>query len=159
MPGSGGASRPGAARVLIVLPDTAASPDNERVLGLHRDLASAGLELRTVALGPGGDAALDPLVPVLAPGARSLAAVLQLRREQRWADVVAVSGPTAAGVQALGGSRRRRAVVVMPRMDNPVPRARTRAVRAATVVQEWIEPERWMELFCDLAGREAPSDR
>ena len=139
-------------RVLFVLPETAGSADNERVLELHRALGAAGLEARTVALGPGGDGGLDSVVPVLAPAPRSFAAVMELRREQRWCDVLACSGRRVATVAALGGSRGRAPVVVMPREDSPAaPAARPRP-RGAMLQHAWLDPDRWCELFEAVAS-------
>lgn len=146
----------GLVRLLLVLPDTDASADNERVLKLHRDLAAAGIEVRTVAIGPGPRGGLDAAVPVLAPSRRSPAAITQLRREQRWADVVACSGGRAARVQALGGSRRRVPVVVLPRQDwspGPGDELRSRSgLRGATVVESWMPAESWVEFFSACAA-------
>ena len=102
----------GAVRVLFVLADTDRTDVAAEVLGLHRALVSQGVQMRTVALGPGRLGGLDNLVPVLSPATRSLGAITQLRREQRWADVVVCWGGTTAMVQRLGGSRRRTPTVI-----------------------------------------------
>lgn len=94
-------------RVLFVLDDTDDTTRSAVVLGLHRELAATGVQMRTVALGPGRRGGLDRIVPVLAPASRSLSAVTQLRREQRWADVVVCWGSVASLIQRLGGSRGR----------------------------------------------------
>ncbi len=69
------------------------------MLDLHDGLSRLGVEVRTVALGPGRTGGLDAVVPTLAPATGSLAAVTQLRREQRWADTVVCADERAAAVQ------------------------------------------------------------
>ena len=77
-----------ALRVLQAIADTDDGDSQRFALDLHAAWALDGLEVRTVALGPGGRGGLDDIVPVLAPGTRSIAAHAQFRREARWADVV-----------------------------------------------------------------------
>lgn len=84
-------------RVLQVLPATDADDDALGALVLHDALGALGVEVRTVALGPGRRGGLDADVPVLAPSPRSPAARFQLRRERSWADVVVAHG-VACGV-------------------------------------------------------------
>jgi hypothetical protein len=84
-------------RVLQVLFDTDLTDPSERALDLHAALARRGIEVRTVALGAGRRGGLDDRVPALAPAASNLSARTQLRREARWADVVALVGD-AVGV-------------------------------------------------------------
>lgn len=121
MPGSRGTAHPtrerlhqlpDVLRVLFVLADTDRSVASTAILELHGELVSLGVQMRTVALGPGRRGGLDSVVPVLSPATRSLAAVSQLRREQRWADVVVCWGVTTSVVQQFGGSRRRRPTVI-----------------------------------------------
>lgn len=82
-------------RVLAVLDDTDRDDTGLVALELHAALSARGLEMRTVALGPGRSGGLDEVVPVLGPSPRSLASLLQLRREVRWADVAAGHGPAS----------------------------------------------------------------
>ena len=88
-------------RLLQVLGDTDDTDDARFALDLHARLADLGLEVRTLALGPGRRGGLESLVPVMSPSRRSLAAHTQLRREQRWADVVVLRGGPAALVAGL----------------------------------------------------------
>ncbi len=97
-------------RLLIVLADTGGSDLNNNALSLHRGLHREGFEVRTIALAPAPHGGLDEVVPVLAPTTRSLASVMQLRREQRWADVIICAGAAAMFVQRLTGSRKNRPV-------------------------------------------------
>ena len=85
-------------RVLQVLGTTDADDDADASLDLHRGLAHLGVEVRTLALAPGRTAGFQTEIPTMGPSVRSLAAVTQLRREQRWADVVVLRGeaPVAA---------------------------------------------------------------
>lgn len=103
---------PDVLRVLFVLADTDRSEAGLAILDLHSGLVSLGVQMRTIALGPGRHGGLDSVVPVLSPATRSLGAVTQLRREQRWADAVVCWGVTAAVVQKLSGSRRRTPTVI-----------------------------------------------
>ncbi|MCB1011941.1 MAG: hypothetical protein H6517_08080 [Microthrixaceae bacterium] len=96
--------------MLLVLDDTSSGRRSDTAVHLHRGLVAHGAEVRSVALAPGGDGALDEAVPVLAPAPRSLAAMLQLRREQRWADLVVCAGDVAALLQRMTGPRRRASV-------------------------------------------------
>lgn len=82
-------------RVLQVLADTDESAATRAGLSLHTILADAGLELRTVALAPGRRGEHAALIPVVAPGRRTLAALTQLHTESRWADVVVFHGTRA----------------------------------------------------------------
>lgn len=95
----------GGLRVLQVLGDTDDGDPGRVALDLHDALGPVGLEVRTVALGPGRVGGLDRMVPVLGPARRSLAAHTQLRREQRWADVVVLWGEGSAAVAALASVR------------------------------------------------------
>ena len=96
--------------MLLVLDDTSSGRRSDTAVHLHRGLVAHGAEVRSVALAPGGDGALDEAVPVLAPAPRPLAAMLQLRREQRWADLVVCAGDVAALLQRMTGPRRRASV-------------------------------------------------
>ena len=100
-------------RVLMVLADTDRTDANLSAIDLHGGLVRLGAEVRTVALGPGRRGGLASLVPVLGPGRRSMAAQLQLRREQAWADVVVAHGLGAARVQHRAGRGRAVPVVVV----------------------------------------------
>ncbi|MFV0317680.1 MAG: hypothetical protein ACK5O2_12065 [Microthrixaceae bacterium] len=100
----------GPTRVLVVLDDTSTGELNDRALALHRKLTEFGAQVRTVAMGPGGDGALDVELPVLGPSPGSLAAALQLRRESHWADLVVCAGRRCARAQRLAGARRSAAV-------------------------------------------------
>jgi Glycosyltransferase Family 4 len=91
----------GRARVLQVLADTDDVDDGRFALELHGRLAERGLEVRTLALGPGRRGGLEAVLPVMSPSRRSIAAHTQLRREQRWADVVVLRGERPALVAAL----------------------------------------------------------
>lgn len=136
--------------MLSVLGDTDASELSLGALDLHRALGADGVEMRTVALGPGAHGGLDHLLPVLGPSSRSMAATLQLRREQRWADVVMCFGAQAAVAQrrTLPGSL---PVVVVLADDEtrsgPSPR-RSRVRRAfaaawAVVCVDDVAMQRW----------------
>lgn len=75
--------------------------------GLHRFLVAQGLEVRSLAGGPAasGSPPTGVDLPPMAPSGRSPAALAQLRREVRWADVLVLRGRRAA-VLALGGGPR-----------------------------------------------------
>jgi hypothetical protein len=88
-------------RVLQVLADTDDTDDARFALDLHGALAARSLSVRTVALGPGRRGGLESLVPTMSPSRRSIAAHTQLRREQRWADVVVLRGGRSAEVAGL----------------------------------------------------------
>lgn len=92
-------------RVLVVLDGTGSDAATDRALAVHRALARLGAEVRSVALGPSGDGALDGEVPVLGPSPGSLASALQLRREARWADVVVCTGVRSARASRLRARR------------------------------------------------------
>lgn len=68
---------------------------------LHHGLADAGIEVRTLALAPGRGRFPTLSIPAMSPSPRSLAAHTQLRREQRWADVVVLRGATVAAAAGL----------------------------------------------------------
>lgn len=130
-------------RVLQVLPDTDATDANLAAVELHAVLTGAGVEVRTLALGPGARGELARSVPVIAPSRRSLAAHTQLRAEQRWADVALLRGADVAAVSALAGGRIARVMVLW---DEPqrwadggrVPLgARRAASRCASIVVGW----------------------
>lgn len=92
-------------RVLQVLGTTDASDDADAALHLHRGLSAIGAEVRTVALAPGRTVGVGDQVPTMAPSVGSLAAHTQLRREQRWADVVILRGGAPAAAAGLLGGR------------------------------------------------------
>lgn len=124
-------------RVLQVLAGTDADDDALGALVLHDALAGLGVEVRTVALGPGRRGGLDTEVPVLAPSTRSPAARFQLRRERTWADVVVAVGAAAGPALDRDGPP----VVVVPgaalgrwRDRPPSARLRRRVDGAAVVV-------------------------
>ena len=128
-------------RVLQVLADTDDVDDSRFSLDLHAALATGGLEVRTMALGPGRVGGLESVVPVMSPSRRSIAAHTQLRREQRWADVVLLRGEapaSVAGLAFIGGGPP--IVVALGEearrwTDGPVPsRIRRLVDRGATVV-------------------------
>lgn len=132
-------------RVLQVLTDTDASDTNLAALELHASLTAAGIEMRTLALGPGGSGQLASVVPVIAPSRRSIAAHTQLREEQRWAQVMVLRGSQVASVAALV---RGPAVPVLVLGEEPQMwsegcrvgmRLRRLASRAAAVVVSWPE--------------------
>jgi hypothetical protein len=82
-------------RILQVLADTDASPVNRAAVDLHAALASAGAELRTIALAPGRTGELATVVPAVAPARRTVAALTALRSEATWADVLLFQGSRA----------------------------------------------------------------
>lgn len=90
-------------RVLQVLADPDPSPASAAAASLHRVLTSRGYEVRTLALGPGRRPGLESDVPPMAPSHRSLAALLQFRREAVWADAVLLRGRRTAYVARFGG--------------------------------------------------------
>jgi len=90
-------------RVLQVLADPDPSPASAAAAALHRYLAARGYEVRTLALGPGRRPGLQSDVPPMAPSHRSLAALLQFRREAVWADAVLLRGRRTAHVARFGG--------------------------------------------------------
>jgi hypothetical protein len=96
---------PRSLRVLQVLGDTDDDDDGRAALDLHRQLTRAGIEIRTLALAPGTQAGLASIVPTMSPSARSIAAHTQLRREQRWADVVVLRGEAPAAAAGLAHVR------------------------------------------------------
>lgn len=89
-------------RVLQVLADPDPSPASAAAASLHRYLSAHGAEVRTLALGPGRRPGLESDVPPMAPSSRSLAALLQFRREAVWADVVLLRGRRTAHVARFG---------------------------------------------------------
>ena len=89
-------------RVLQVLADPDPSPASAAAASLHRYLAAHGYEVRTLALGPGRRAGLQSDVPPMAPSHRSLAGLLQFRREAVWADAVLLRGRRTAHVARFG---------------------------------------------------------
>lgn len=101
------------ARLLQVVGDSDATHDNLAALELHRRLDRDGLEVRTLALAPGAVGGLSSVLPTMAPSGRSLAAHTQLRREQRWADVVLLRGPVAATAAGLARMRAAPATVLL----------------------------------------------
>ena len=132
-----GGDRGGTVRVLTVLADTDRSDPSLGALDLHGALAAAGWDVRTVALGPGRRGGLDHVVPTLSPSPRSPAAVLQLRREQAWADVVVTFGLTAARAHRATRDRGRGSVAVVTHPvapGAPLGRADRRALAAAAAV-------------------------
>lgn len=108
-------------RVLQVLQDTDATDQHLAALELHKGLAQAGCEVRTLALGPGKIGQLATSVPVISPSRRSVAAYTQLRTEQRWADALILQGAHVADVAAL--------------VPIPVP----------TAISLWAEPAQWKD--------------
>ncbi len=108
-------------RLLQVLADTEASPQNRSALELHRLLAANGWAVRTLALAPGKRSDLAATIPVMAPVRRSFATVGQFRTEQAWADLVLLQGIRTAGIARVAGS-------TPPR-----------------VLALWDEPSRWSE--------------
>lgn len=94
-------------RVLQVLGSDDRDDVGRAALDLHRELTVRGMHVRTLALAPGSEGGLAAEVPVMSPSARSLSAHTQLRREQRWADVVVLRGErpaAAAGLARVPGS-------------------------------------------------------
>lgn len=89
-------------RVLQVLADPDPSPASAAAASLHRYLSAQGYEVRTLALGPGRRAGLQSDVPPMSPSHRSLAALLQFRREAVWADAVLLRGRRTAHVARFG---------------------------------------------------------
>ncbi len=120
-------------RILQVLGDTDEDDDGRAALDLHRALTDIGVEVRTLALAPGRQAGLASEVPTMSPSARSLAAHTQLRREQRWADVVLLRGEAPASAAGLARVRNAPPTVLQlgadaaAWIDGPVP---SRAARA-----------------------------
>lgn len=134
-------------RLLQVLGDTDDTDDARFALDLHARLADLGLEVRTLALGPGRRGGLESLVPVMSPSRRSLAAHTQLRREQRWADVVVLrEGPAAlvAGLARRGGPPTVLALAedAVRWSNQPVPSRVRRVVEQATAVVVTDDPSR-----------------
>jgi hypothetical protein len=145
---------PDVLRALFVIADTDRSEHSTAILELHRRLARLGVQMRTVALGPGRRGGLDSMVPVLSPAARSLAAVTQLRREQRWADVVVCWGITTSVVQQLGGSRRRAPTVIgcgAEAEDQGI--LASIAYRGAVRGPACYDPTIWRGLLCQVSER------
>ena len=89
-------------RVLQVLADPDPSPAAAAAAALHRYLVPLGYEVRTLALGPGRRTGLQADVPPMSPSRRSLAALLQFRREAVWADAVLLRGRRTAHVARFG---------------------------------------------------------
>lgn len=92
-------------RILQLVANTDAGPEQERALALHPALVERGQEVRTLALAPGRNGQLASTLPVLAPGRRSVAALTAVRAEARWADVVLFHGVAAVppGARLLRG--------------------------------------------------------
>lgn len=134
-----------------MLADTDDTESATEALALHRGLVALGVQMRTVALGPGRSGGLDSVVPVLAPAARSLAAVTQLRRERRWADVVVCWGTTVSMVQRIGGSVRD-----VPRVFAPVDGSPHRgwlasvAIRGAVSAPDCSDPAIWRDFLSEV---------
>ncbi|MHB1138465.1 MAG: hypothetical protein ACYC2O_05860 [Microthrixaceae bacterium] len=126
-------------RVLQVLGSTDATALHLAALELHAQLASSGVAVRTLAIAPGRQGELAESIPTMAPGRRSLAAVTQLRAEQRWADVVLLQGAAVATVAGWAGGH---AVPLLALSDEPprwaaggrVPWAVRRLARRASAV-------------------------
>lgn len=143
---------PDALRVLFVLADTDRSEESTAILDLHRGLVSLGVQMRTAALGPGRRGGLDSMLPVLSPATRSIAAVSQLRREQRWADVVVCWGSTTSVIQRLSGSRRRTPTVIGFRDDaEGKGMLASFARRGATAGPAGHDPTIWRDLLCQVS--------
>ncbi|WP_255626090.1 glycosyltransferase [Dermatobacter hominis] len=127
-------------RVLQVLADTDDRDDGRAALDLHRSLTAAGVEIRTLALAPGRQAGLAGVVPTMSPSARSLAAHTQLRREQRWADVVVLRGEAPAAAAGLAPIRSAPPTVLALGseaerwLDGPVPSRAARLVGRADAI-------------------------
>lgn len=92
-------------RLLQIVPDTDPDPSTVAALALHASIASAGVEVRTLALAPGGRGGLDAELPVIAPARWSFAARTGVLAEERWADIVAFHGVRTLTVAAWATKR------------------------------------------------------
>lgn len=123
-------------RVLQVLADPDPSPASAAAAALHRYLTARGGEVRTLALGPGRRPGLEDAVPPMAPSVRSLAALLQLRREAAWADVVLLRGRRTAYAARFAG------IPCVWCVDDPAGRpprsGRAQVVVPDTTTQDWL---------------------
>jgi hypothetical protein len=118
-------------RLLQLVADTDAGPTQSRALALHEALAARGQEVRTLAVAPGRSGELAAMLPVLAPGRRSFAALSAVRAEARWADVV-LFHDTAALPPGVARLRSLPRVVVVS--DGEPPERRLRALRGQVLV-------------------------
>lgn len=142
-------------RVLFVLADTDRSERNLTATELHRELAVAGIAMRTVALAPGHLGGLDEVVPVLSWARWSPSAVTQLRREQRWADAVVCWDPVAARVQRWSGLRRRLPTAVVDECDpGATGGSSSWALKGATLYPPGDDVTRWSKRLASLVGRD-----
>jgi hypothetical protein len=103
----------------MVLADTDRTDTGLAAVALHRALGRCGVDVRTVALGPGRLGGLDALLPVLGHSRGSMASRLQLRREQGWADVVLAHGAPAASVAVRAAQRGGPPVRAVGVVDDP----------------------------------------
>ena len=141
--------------MLQVLPDTDDSAANRAAVELHGALVGAGLAVRTVAIAPGRRGGLAGVLPAVSPSRRSLAALGELRRESRWADVVLFHGtrslPPFAGMLRRGP----RAVLLLDGEERP-PRSlarlrRSGALREVPARERPSAAEGWVDLLVDAA--------
>lgn len=109
-------------RVLQLIGDTDVVVSHLAALALHRELARAGLEVRTLALAPGRHGGLEQDVPSIAPGRRSFAARGQMFHESRWADVVVLHAPRALTPATVPSRRGERVPVVVAYWEAPIDR-------------------------------------
>lgn len=112
-----------------------------------------------MALAPGQVGGLDGAVPVLGPTSASLASLLQLGREQRWADSVVCFGFAAARAHVRSPGHRRVASVAVCE-SAPVRRRDVRALTRVGVVthERCAAPvEGAIEIFTGTAADSVPS--
>ncbi|HLU42479.1 MAG TPA: hypothetical protein VKZ55_08790 [Microthrixaceae bacterium] len=114
--------------------------------------------MRTVALAPGRTGGLAELVPAIAPSRRTLAALTQLRREARWADVVVLRSTRA--VPPLAGLLRGGPPLVLVLEEGEAPPTGRSARSLARSGTLWVlgpaevpgDPRQWSDLLIG-AGR------
>lgn len=131
-------------RLLQLIGDTDVEPSHVAALALHRGLAGAGHEVRTLALAPGRRGGLEVDVPAVAPSRRSFAARGVVSHESRWADAVVLHGPRSLtpATSGLVTSGTRQVVIALwtalPERRSPSWSAHRRMLRAAarTVVPD-----------------------
>ncbi len=147
-------------RVLQFIGDTDVTDAHVAAVALHRELGARGVQVRTLALGPGARGGLDTDVPVVAPARRSFAARGAVLHESRWADVVVLHAPRAMTVATLPGVHPSGAPRVLAVWDSPDSRtppvwsAERRIARTAA----WIVVPS-VEVQMQLAERYGPAAR
>ena len=151
-------------RVLQLVADTDADPTVDAAVELHRRLAEAGLEVRTLALTPGDRPGHESVLPMIAPSRRSLAARSGVQAERRWADVVVLHGPRTLVPATLPprSSRVPTLYAAAPgtNPNEPFGAGRTAArfaERIAAVIADDTDADGWVRALQGLTAPEDPA--